>query len=119
MILGLYPYDPDQVMKKLAEPSRRPLTPISTSTPLFNETPRTKEAMMHFLDHLNPYTPGYKQKLRRLKHVTSLMFSGRILLQSSTQQLFKANLAKEERKAKGKKNEMSTIGYPKSSSDLA
>ena len=104
MILGFYSYYPDQMTKKLAESSRRSLTSILISTSLsFNKTSRIKEANMHFLDHLNSYTSDYKQKLRRLKHVTSLMFSNCMLLQNSAQQLFKANLVRKKRKTKNKK----------------
>ena len=107
MILNLYSYDSNEMMKKLTKSSRRSLILISISISLsFNETSRIKEAMTYFLDHLNSYTSDYKQKLRRLKHVTNLMFSNRMLLQSSTQQLFKVNLVKKKRKTKNKKDEM-------------
>ena len=104
MILDLYSYDSNEMMKKLTKSSRRSLTSIST-TLSFTETSRIKKAMMHFLDHLNSYTSDYKQKLRRLKHVTSVMFSNRMLLQNITQQLFKINLVKKKRKTKSKKDE--------------
>ena len=51
--------------------------------------------MMSFLVHLNPYTPGYKQELRRVEHVTRILFSDRMFLQNTAQRLFKANLAKK------------------------
>lgn len=59
---------------------------------------------MNFLDHLNPYTSDFNQKLRRVKHVTSLLVSNRMVLQNTAQRLFKTNLAKKEREKKVKKN---------------
>ena len=54
---------------------------------------------------------SYQDRLRRLKRTIAIVFADQTLLQDSTQSLFKANLAKEERKKKRKEaGERATYG---------
>ena len=64
------------------------------------------------LNSLEMFIPkSHQDRLRRLKRATAIAFADRTLLQDSTQSLFKANLAKEERKKKIKEaGERATYG---------
>ena len=64
------------------------------------------------MDHLTPWLPSsFQINIRQLKKASSIAFADRRLLQDSTTALFKANLAKEERKKKRKeKGERVTYG---------
>ena len=58
------------------------------------------------LDQFVPWLPSsYQTNLRRLKKASSIAFADRHLLRDSTTSLFKANIAKEERKKTRKRND--------------
>ena len=64
------------------------------------------------LDQFVPYLPSsFQANIRRLKKAASIAFVDRHLLQDSTTSLFKANLAKEERRKKRQEHgERATFG---------
>ena len=106
---GLILFNPDRVHMKLPRTLRESIsppplarTPTSQCPPNFNATPSNKEEMMRCIDSLNPYSPNYRQKLRRVKRTACLGLADRSLLKDTSRMLFKANLAKEEAKRKRK-----------------
>ena len=116
--LGLYPFDPQRVIDKLPQDLTSKSSPsgaISGATSFsgsLEKTPTNQKQFSAMMDHLTPWLPSsFQNNIRQLKKASSIAFADRRLLQDSTTALFKANLAKEERKKKRKeKGEHATYG---------
>ena len=117
--LGLYPFDPQRVIDKLPQnidSKSPPPDAFSSEIPSFSEslqkTPTNQKQFSAMMNHLTPWLPSsFQNNVRQLKKASSMTFADRRLLQDSTTELFKANLAKESRKRKRKADdERATYG---------
>lgn len=112
-ISGIYPFDPDYVLKELSRKPERFITPPPTDAAPSSliKTPTTKDELDAMLQSLNPYSPHNKFRLSRVKKAFNLINADRVLAQDSTRLLFKANMARQARKKKTKEDGLKG-GYP-------
>ena len=102
---GLYPVDPERVIRRL--PCKGPQSqttppPTVPETPRTPHTPPTQDQFVASLNQLSQYTPTFRHQINTLKKATSKLLAHRTILEHENERLFKANQAK---KIKQKKQE--------------
>lgn len=121
--LDFYSFDPQHVITKLPQDlsskssslgviSGAISSAVISFSGFLEKTPTNQKQFSAMMDHLTLWLPSsFQNSIRQLKKASSIAFADRRLLQDSTTELFKANLAKGERERKRKQDgERATYG---------